>query len=249
MKTFKAHLSYLGTPFFGFVKVEDGPTVQEALEKAFTKVFGTYPKIQAASRTDRGVHALDQVIQFPLDHPIPPEDLRLALNTYLPHTIRIQSIAEVPSTFHPSLDPIGKEYRYQIDNHKEPNPFRLDQYWHFPYPIHLPLITQAIPHLIGTHDFASFTNKSASPHQTTIRTLHSIEVTSLAPNLLQISLYGDHFLYKMVRNLIGALAYIGSGKMDPDSLPQVLQAKSRPQAAITAPAHGLFLSRIDYLNL
>lgn len=218
-----------------------GPSIQEELEKAAFRLFKESVQFEAASRTDRGVHAYGQIVQFFLkektDLPI-----QRALNAILPSDIRILSVEETPSHFHPTLDAKGKTYQYNIWNHFIQNPIERHLQWHYPYPMDISLMKQAAQMLIGTHDFSSFTTK---PVDDPIRTLFQIEIIHNAPSI-QIQMTGDRFLYKMARRIAGTLANIGSKKLDLSLLPQILSTPSRSLAGVTAPPHGLFLKKVHF---
>jgi tRNA pseudouridine38-40 synthase len=229
---YKAILSYDGTHYFGWQKTKPGPSIQETLEKALFQLTGETQIPEAASRTDRGVHARGQVIQFSLQKPIHKK----ALNAHLPSDIRILHLE--PCQFHPTLDAVGKEYHYQIT--AEEDPMQRLYSWHFRHPLDLAKMRLEATHLLGTHDFSAFANE---PEKNPICTLHSIDIE---PHLIRIR--GDRFLYKMVRNLVGTLLYIGCGKLS--SIQSILASRDRKQAGVTAPAHGLYLHQVFYpLNL
>lgn len=234
--TFKGLLAYDGTRYFGWQKTAAGPSIQEELEKALAQVTGETTSIEAASRTDRGVHAEGQVIQFALRKETDPRRLLRSLNAVLPSDIRIREIAI--SDFHPTLDASGKEYRYQIcfDPVQEPTDHLYS--WHFRYPLDFTKVETAAASLIGTHDFSAFANEEET---NPICTIESI--------LFQNGSFwvkGDRFLYKMVRNIVGTLVYIGCGKLAPDSVPLILESRDRKTGGLTAPAHGLHLHQVFY---
>lgn len=243
MNAFRAVISYDGTCYFGWQTTRVGPSIQEALASALLNATQEKAIPEAASRTDRGVHAEGQVVSFSLKKDWDPYRLTRALNAHLPKDIRVLSIENVPLDFHPTLQAKQKEYHYRISN----CPFQLPIHglytWHFHSPINVDLMQEASRKLEGKHDFTAFANeKEKNP----ICTIHSIGFDWLDPVRLQISLQGDRFLYKMARNLAGTLLYIGSGKLAPDCIVSLLQSKDRKKAGVTAPAHGLFLHRVIY---
>jgi tRNA pseudouridine38-40 synthase len=236
-------LSYDGTPFFGWQKTEAGPSIQEALETACAQVLGEPVQCEAASRTDRGVHAEGQVVQFRANKEMLPQKLLLALNSYLPKEIRVQKVFLVPPSFHPTLDATSKTYHYYLCFGKTQLPFHRRFSWHYRYPIDLRLMTQAARQLIGTHDFSAFTTERV---EDPIRTLLDVNLSLFEENRLKIEMRGDRFLYKMARTVAGTLAQIGSGKLPPDWMAHLFHSKRREEGGLTAPPHGLFLFEVYY---
>ncbi len=232
---FKAILTYDGTRYFGWQKTKNGPAIQGELEKAIALVTGESTMPEAASRTDRGVHAKAQVVQFALKNQVQPHRLQRALNALLPSDIRVLEM--VLEEFHPTLDAKCKEYHYNLDIGPVQDPIRRLYSWHFYYPIDLVKMKIATLDLIGTHDFTAFSNiEEKNP----ICTVESIIFDG------HFVVKGNRFLYKMVRNIVGTLVYIGCGKLPPGCIPEILQSKDRKKAGVTAPAHGLYLHEVFY---
>ena len=233
---YKAILAYDGTHYFGWQKTKTGPSIQEELEKAIYQMSRENCLPEAASRTDRGVHAEGQVIQFELQKEWPCESLCKALNGILPTDIRLLHIEK--KVFHPTLDAIRKEYRYQIMGGIAPDPTLKLYAWHIPLPLNCAHIEEAILPLLGTHDFSAFAGeKEKDP-------ICHLESLSFDGKMFYIR--GERFLYKMVRNLVGTLVYVGLGKLTPNAIASILESKKRALAGITAPAHGLYLHQVDY---
>lgn len=232
---YKAFITYDGTRYFGWQKTATGPSIQEELEKAIRQITGETALPEAASRTDRGVHAEGQVIQFALQKPIDPLRLLKGLNAVLPSDIRVLEI--VPKEFHPTLDAIGKEYRYRICQGPVQDPTQRLYSWHIRHPLDLEKVAFAAQALIGRHDFTAFANEE---EKNPICTIESIVFDG------SFRIKGDRFLYKMVRNIVGTLVYVGCGKLPPDSIPAILESKDRKQAGMTAPPHGLYLHQVFY---
>lgn len=196
-------------------------------------------KLEAAARTDRGVHAIGQVVSTSVDT-IPS---LYNLNALLPPDIKVFSITDVPEHFHPSLDAKQKEYEYIVHTGHTHSPFTKDYAWHYRGPFDLFVMQMAAKKLIGTHDFSAFANAGA--HKETIRTIYDITIRE-ENNRLIFSILGKSFLYKMVRNIVGTLLYIGNSKLLSSDIKAILLDKNRKNAGITAPAHGLFLKRVYY---
>jgi tRNA pseudouridine38-40 synthase len=222
-------VSYLGTSYFGWQKTKSGPSIQEEIEKACSRILQETVTCEAASRTDRGVHARGQIIQFYTSKEIVPERLQRGLNAVLPPDIRVLN-AE-PLEFHPTLDALRKTYHYDLCLGPTQDPFYRHLSWHYPYKIDETAMQQAANALIGTRDFSAFTTKS---QKNPVCTLFNIELIPLGKERLRIALTGNRFLYKMARIIAGTLANIGSGKITEQAI------------GVTAPSHGLTLYKVYY---
>lgn len=243
----KMTLCYDGSRFFGWQKTKARPSIEETLEKALLPFLKEKILLQAASRTDRGVHATCQVVNFftrqNLDLPL----LQRSLNALLPKTIAIKSLEKVPLSFHPTLDATGKEYHYFICNTPIQSPFVRTTSWHIPTPLDVAKMEEAIPPLLGLNDFSSFCNQRKNlvyPHK--VRHIWDINIETLDERRLKIVVRGEDFLYKMVRIIVGTLIDVGLKKISPSNISSILETKQRAFAGVTAPAHGLFLANIFY---
>lgn len=232
---YKLILAYDGTDYFGWQKTRMGPSIQETLTQVLHRLTQEEIVPEAASRTDRGVHAAGQTIHFGSNKPV---TLR-GLNALLPDDIRAVRLEEASADFHATLHASGKEYRYQIDLGPVQDPFERLYAWHIHVPLDLEKMKTAAAHLIGTHDFTAFANE---PEENPICAIDEI---SFEGNL-QIRLKGNRFLYRMARNLVGTLIYVGCGKIEADQILEILASKDRKQAGVTAPAHGLTLHEVFY---
>lgn len=241
----KMILSYDGTDFFGWQTSIDGPTIEETLQEVLEKIYQHPIPLQAASRTDRGVHAAGQVVNYRTEKEIDLNRLLISLNQLLPKTIRVLSIEETSQDFHPTLDAQGKIYHYHICQGSVQSPFRRHFSWHLHTPLDLTLMREGAKSFLGTHDFASFTNVQEPRPKDTIRTLSRLEIFE-ENSSLRFEIEGDNFLYKMVRNLVGTLIYLGQGKLNLEGLQHLLHQRNRKFAGITAPANGLILYKVNY---
>ena len=221
-------------------------SIQETIENALARILHESPKLQAASRTDAGVHAEAQVVNFLTENKMDLSLLKRALNGTLPKEIRILSMEEKPSAFHPTLDCVKKEYHYHIYTGNVQLPFHRNTSWHFPRFLNLEIMKMGIQPLLGTHDFSAFCNQRASWDRNPVCHLENISIHPLPDHRLCLSVLGDHFLYKMVRILIGTLVYVSCGKLEVKDLPHILRSRERKYAGITAPAHGLRLFKVYY---
>ena len=243
MKNLKLVLAYQGTNYLGWQKTRMGPSVEESVEKTLEKLLQHPIKLQAASRTDAGVHAKGQVVNFFTSSSMELQKMHHALLGLLPKDISLFSIEEKESSFHPTLHSTGKEYQYSVYFGKVQLPFEREICWHYPHPLDIVQMKTASCVLLGKHDFAAFSNERV---EDSIRELFSINIELHNPEKLQISIAGNNFLYKMVRNLVGTLVYIGCGRLKIDDLPKILDSKDRTLAGMTAPACGLFLNKVFY---
>lgn len=244
MMNVKCTIAYLGTKFLGWQKTAAGPSVEEALESAISRVLQQPISLQAASRTDRGVHAVGQVVNFFAQSPIASwEKLRRGINALLPPEISLLEIQEAEPTFHPTLSSAGKEYHYHICLATIQSPFHRHTSWHIRAPLALDKMRQGCSLFLGTNDLSAFCNEVPKNPYCEISLL---ELEECADNRVRITIRGNRFLYKMARNIVGTLVYIGSHKLSLASLPSILADKDRTRAGITAPAHGLLLHKVFY---
>lgn len=246
MMNIKLVIAYFGLTFKGWQKTKMGPSIESILQEALEKILQHPVSLQATSRTDAQVHAQGQVVNFFTSTSLCLQILRKSLNQLLPSDIAILSAEVMPDSFHPTLDCIKKHYSYQICYAAVQLPFFRFTSWHFPYPLDLDKMREAANHLIGKHDFSSFCNERALWDRNPICNLETIKIISLPNKRLLISLIGDRFLFRMARNLIGTLAFVGKGKLLSQEIPAILASKKRCLAGMTAPAHGLFLSQLFF---
>lgn len=246
MTNIKLKLSYDGTAYFGWQKTDAGRSIEQTLSNVLETILQQPITLQAASRTDRGVHAHAQVVNFFSDKPINFEKLQFQLNSMLPKDIRVLEISEEKDDFHPTIDVLEKTYVYTISSAFFQMPHDRHYAWHVYYPLDLELMKEAAMQLIGTHDFKGFTNRKIDEIYTDhIRTIQDIGFTQKGDQI-QISISGNHFLYKMIRNIVGTLVYIGCKKLPLHVINDLKTEKNRTLAGITAPAHGLSLFNLKY---
>ena len=208
--TLKGVCRYDGTDFAGWQRQDNGPSVQAAIEEAFSRIAGQPVPIQGAGRTDAGVHALGQV--FSCRWPgIPPVRLRHAVSKMLAPRIRIESVNPAPEAFNARFSAKSKRYIYAFDFSREPDPLGARYAWQVPYQIDVALIEACLPRIIGRRDFAGF-QSTGNQMKSTVRTIFDIQWRrggwagpSDNPNLWRLEFYGDGFLYKMVRNICGKI--------------------------------------------
>ena len=247
------HLSYLGTAYCGYQIQKNGVTVQQKLNEATEALFGFPCDIVGCSRTDSGVHANDFCVTVAkrgtdvLETSIPTDRIMLALNAHLPEDISVWHACFVSSEFHPRYDVKYKEYVYRIYNSPCRSPFERDRAWFYPRTISDDAIANmqhAAQFYCGTHDFTSFMAQGATVAHA-VRTVTHASVTQNG-NVIEFRVAADGFLYNMVRIMTGTLIAVAEGKLTPEQISDVIAAKDRSKAGMTAPAHGLYLNSVTY---
>ena len=241
-------LAYDGSAYHGWQIQPGQMTVQGALETRLRLLFRTPDlRVTATSRTDAGVHALDQHVTFPAtaapSHT--PAELACTLNRWLPHDIRVLAAELRDADFHARHSPVGKAYSYVLVRGEALNPFACRYAWLYPRPLDPEAMRRAAAYLVGEHDFASFAANPRREVESTVRRLYQVEVLERGPYLL-VNVVGNRFLYKMVRGLVGFLAYVGRGATPATRTPEVMAARNRSAAADSAPPQGLFLARVFF---
>ncbi len=256
MRNIKITIAYNGTGFLGWqIQKPRQRTVQGEIEKALKKIFKKKTKLIGSGRTDRGTHALGQVANFQTSSRMSPLQIQKALNTLLTDDIVIIKVESVSAQFHAQFSAHSKIYRYSLYTKKVRPILERPLIYHHPYPLHLPLMQKEAQCLLGEHDFRSFMAADhAQRHQLslkgkkdTTRFISRLEIKKKGA-LITIDIEANGFLYKMVRNIVGTLLEVGTGKILPGRLKEILQAKDRSLAAETAPAQGLCLLKVIYLN-
>ena len=242
----KLTLSYDGSAYLGWQASNVGVSIEGTLKEVLEKILQQDVQLQAASRTDAGVHAEAQVVNFFLETSRNLEQLHKSLNQLLPKDIRVAAIGNAPENFHPTLDAKGKEYHYRLSLSHVQLPFDRLFAWHYPFPLDLKKMEKAAQFFIGEHDFQAFGNAADPKPKDTIRTLHRLDIIANAEEL-RFEIEGSNFLYKMVRNLVGTLVYVGAGKLSLDEAEKLLASKDRTLAGVTAPPYGLLLKKVFYV--
>jgi tRNA pseudouridine38-40 synthase len=240
-------VEYDGTDLCGWQRQDNGPTVQGHLEAALAKLLTHDATVTGASRTDAGVHATGQVASFWTERPIPLLGVRRGLNSLLPDAIAVTDAAEAPEDFHPRFSATGKHYRYLVLTRADRSPRLRDRAWHHPAPLDRAAMRAAAAALIGEHDFAAFRAAGC----TAIHTVRRIDQIDLGDHpgdsqVLAIDVRGNAFLRNMVRIVVGTLIEVGTGKRPIGQVAEILAARDRTRAGITAPAGGLELVSVRY---
>jgi tRNA pseudouridine38-40 synthase len=244
MPTVRLILEYDGSRYAGWQRQPDQPTIQEAVETALFQLTQESVFVIGAGRTDSGVHALGQVASFRIERQWTPREWLRGLNARLPGDISVRSAALMPDDFHARYAARGKLYEYRILNRGERPALDRAYLWHVHKPLDQAAMAQAATVLIGSHNFSSFEG-SLTDNEDPVCHLQQLSIVREG-DLIKIHAYADRFLKHMVRAIVGTLVEVGHAKRTPQSLSTILAAKDRTAAGRTAPAHGLFLIRVDY---
>lgn len=248
MNRVKATVAYDGTNFAGYQLQPGLRTVQSEIDKALVKIHKDEAVHSVASgRTDAGVHANGQVLHFDTPLSLPPDRWKMALNVLLPTDIRMIDVTYVDEDFHARYSATGKTYVYKWSFAEVHSPFERN------YSVHLgrskpdvEKMKEAAIHLVGTHDFTSYcSSKTATSNR--VRTIRLLTLEKHGKELI-MTIEGDGFLYNMVRTIAGMLFAVGIGRYTPTDIKKILEIKDRQAAGKTAPAHGLYLDSVTYIN-
>ncbi|MFK9119851.1 tRNA pseudouridine(38-40) synthase TruA [Peribacillus castrilensis] len=245
MPKYKCVIAYDGTDFAGYQVQPEKRTIQSEFEAVLAQMHkGTIIKVTASGRTDSGVHAKGQVLHFESPLTFPTENWIKAFSALLPTDIIVLEVDIVPDDFHARFHTTGKEYRYIVARSKLRDPFKRNYAYHYPYPLNVEAMREAISYLIGTHDFTSFCSAKTEVVDK-VRTIKEMDFEE-NDDFMVFRFVGEGFLYNMVRILVGTLLDVGSGKMSPHDMSGILDKKDRSFAGKTAPAQGLYLWKVFY---
>lgn len=259
-------IAYDGTDFSGWQRQPNVRTVQGTLESILSKVCGEKIRIDGTSRTDAGVHALGQRASFKCGPGIPVEKIPFAVNNIVSETMRDGDVKiivaeEVSDDFHARFDSKGKKYVYKLRNAVEMPVFLRNYRYRIWKELDVDKMKEAAKHIEGTHDFACFQATGGTPRESTVRTIHRLNIveTKVADGRkgfstraefdskdIYIEISGDGFLYNMVRIITGTLVDVGLGKIRPEEIKGIIESRDRKLAGHTAPPQGLFLVEIYY---
>ncbi|MBI5059369.1 tRNA pseudouridine(38-40) synthase TruA [candidate division KSB1 bacterium] len=242
----KLTVSYDGTAYAGWQIQPNGTTVQAAMEGALAKILQEPVRLRAAGRTDAGVHAREQVVDFADSGVRDLETIVRGGNALLPPDIRIQTASVVPETFDARRHATEKAYRYFLHLSPVDSPFFSRYAWRIEKPLDLAAMREGLSHLVGEHDFTSFRGQGCTAISP-VRTIFRADVKRHdVPGLVSIDVSGAGFLRHMVRNIVGTVVDAGKGKHPPGRVGEILEARDRSAAGLNAPSHGLFLWRVAY---
>ena len=238
-------LAYDGCAFHGWQKQPDGLyTIQSVLEDALSSIAAEQINVVVAGRTDAGVHATGQVVHFDTCALRSAEAWLRGTNTAMDKNIRIIKAQPVAAEFHARFDAFGRRYRYMLESSRIRMPQLRGRVGWTHYPLNMALMREAAAMLVGEHDFSSFRSSDCQA-KSPVKTLYKLDLVG-SPELMAIDFYGSAFLHNMVRNIVGALVYVGAGKLSVAGFSQLLAARSRRLAPPTFMPDGLYLTGIDY---
>lgn len=244
MKRYFFEISYNGTKFYGWQRQPKQISVQEEIENALSKIYSNRSiAIVGCGRTDTGVHAKHYFFHVDLDIIDSYEQFIFKLNRMLPDTIVVHAIDEVDNDKHARFDAKERTYRYFI--HLKKDAFIHDLSWYFPQKLDFEKMNNAAKHLLGKQDFTSL-SKLHTDVKTNICTVTKAQWVQTSEMEWYFEISADRFLRNMVRATVGTLLDVGLGKIQPEDIVKILEAKDRGAASTSVPAHGLFLWQITY---
>jgi len=243
-------VAYDGTNYNGF-QWQSPPrvAVQNVLEERLEKIFGDKIELAAAGRTDAGVHAFGQVVNFFTDGRIDVEKIPLAASTVLPPDIIVREAREVDKNFSALHSAKSKIYLYRILRGAASNPFVNRFAWHIFRPLDVDAMREALSVLVGTHDFSSFKAAGGAPNMNPVRTIYAAEIFSeklFGGDILTIKIHASGFLYHMARNITAGIVAVGRRRLSVDDFRKIFNACDRTLLPATAPAQGLCLQEVFY---
>lgn len=244
MRNIALKVAYDGTSYHGWQCQPGRATVQETLAQALSAILNHPTVLYGAGRTDSGVHALGQVVNFHTAKTIPLSGLVRGTNSLLPRDIRVQDAVEEDGSFHSRYSAKSKRYMYCIMNRTVQLPFFERYTWQVPYVLDVRAMDRALRCIEGEHDFSSFKKKSEM-YTSAVRKVILARVRRKGP-MIVVFIEATGFLRYMVRNIVGTLVLVGEGRLSGDRFAAVLGFRDRDKAGPTAPARGLFLLRITY---
>jgi tRNA pseudouridine38-40 synthase len=244
MRNLKLTLAYDGTSFHGWQVQPQLRTIQGELEKALGKLFNHDVAVTGSGRTDAGVHAHGQVANVATERSLDADAVLRGANALLPEDIRVLSVEDVSAEFHARRSARSKTYRYRIWRPPIVSPFEVRYVYAFRYPLDASIVDCGTKCFIGIHDFSSFC-ASATEIEDRTRTIYEAR-WARSEREWTFEIRGNGFLQYMVRTIVGTLLEVGQGRILPEQLPAIFEARDRRAAGPTAPASGLHLIRVDY---
>ena len=245
MRNIRLCIEYDGTDYCGWQHQENGLSVQQRVEEAIGRMTGVQSRVIGSGRTDAGVHAVGQVANFHTDSRLDERSFLMGLNSLLPPDIVVRDVREVDPSFHARFDARSKIYLYRICNRPVRPALERRFAWFIWEPLDPERIAGSLDLFRGTHDFSSFCSAHADSEDH-VRTILDIAVGKQDRDIIRISMEADGFLRYMARTIVGTLVEIGRGKRSRDEVNEILAAKDRKRAGLTAPPQGLFLQEVKY---
>lgn len=234
-------LSYFGKPFHGWQIQPNAITVQETLNEVFSTLLNQKINVIGAGRTDTGVHAREMWAHFDVEKAI-SDNFKHKANSFLKNSIALQQVFEVEEDSHSRFDALSREYEYHISLNKDP--FKADYAWHIHKKPDIDLMQNAADTLFDFEDFSSFSRSKTQTKTNNCKIMKA--VWSVEGDHLIFTIKADRFLRNMVRALVGTLLEVGHKKRTIEAFKELILAKDRTKAGESAPAHGLFLTKVEY---
>ncbi len=245
---FLISIEYDGAPFVGWQRQANGISVQQVIEEAASQLCGHAIQVQGAGRTDSGVHATGQVAHLDLPEKFDKNRVIKALNALMGDwPVTILQARAVEESIHARFSATSRKYLYRILARQTPPALALGRVWHHPQPLDAAAMQQAASRLLGKHDFTSFRATRCQAESAT-RTLDELRIEIVGAEI-HLHVAARSFLHHQVRNITGTLALVGAGKWSADDVSTALAARDRSVAGPTAPAEGLYLSRVNYAGI
>ena len=245
MPRFKLTIEYAGTKYSGWQIQKNARTVQGVIDAAARTVTGRKDfELYGSGRTDAGVHALAQVAHLDVATSLPAESIRRRINDELPADIHILDATVVPHRFHARHDAVARRYLYQVSTRR--TAFAKPFVWWVKETLRVERMQLAAEAFVGMHDFGAFAVADRGDDEASTRVLLERLEFGVDGSLILIGVEGSHFLWRMVRRLVGVLVAVGRGDLDPAAAAKLLDGPSELPAKLTAPASGLFLERVFY---
>jgi tRNA pseudouridine38-40 synthase len=247
-------IEYDGTAYHGFQRqpASHGPTIQGSLEKAIEHISGIFSVVNGAGRTDAGVHASGQVMNFQTDARLPPDIWLRALNAVLPNDISVRWVCAVPDRFHARFSAQSRSYRYTILNSRAPSALLARYCYHCPRDLDAESMHQACLLLLGRKDFGAFgrspdeTNPQKPGPHSCVRTMHEARCLRSDKDRLFCDFTADAFLTGQVRRMVGTLLLVGQKRLSVAEFSTIVQNAEKTHPGSAAPSHGLCLVRVEY---
>lgn len=245
MRNIKLILEYDGTAYHGWQVQKNASSIQSVLEEALFTLLREKIRANASGRTDTGVHAMNQPVNFKTTATMETRKMLRGLNAILPCDIVVKSVEEVSPHFDARRSAKKKTYRYVILNREAPSALDRERCWHIRPKLDLEIMRKGAEMLIGEHDFSSFRGSGCNADHAVRRVLH-VKFKEMCDDYIHFEITAYAFLKHMVRNIIGTLVTLGLGKMTMDEFSRLLEARDRTKAGVNAPPQGLFLLKVDY---
>ncbi len=255
----RGDVAYDGAPFHGFAANDGVPTVAGLLNEALSRALRSEVAVTCAGRTDRGVHAVGQVVSFDLPDDVDLsrglESVRHAVNRQVGPSVVVKSMSVVDDAFDARFSATGRTYRYRVLDRPDGDPFIATRAWHVPEALDVAAMEAAAVLLVGVHDFSSFCRRppprpdgseAVLVRRVTGASFRRVVDGLSGVELLEFEVSASAFCHQMVRSIVGTLVAVGRGRMEASSMPDVLAARDRHAAGEPAPAHGLTFWSVDY---